>query len=107
MANNFMNEYNRAMANAYNKAMAAAGRLEEATKGRVVAPQVIKTQYNKAMGNLYDALNMGEQKANITRIVKNTAKKNLDTLYKGAETKINKALQSNKVQPVANTVKPG
>ena len=101
-----MNEYNRAMANAYNKAMAAAGRLEEATKGRVVAPKVIKTQYNKAMGNLYDALKTGEQKANITRIVKNTAKNNLDTLYKGAETNINKALQSNKVKPVANTVKP-
>ena len=100
MVNNFMNEYNRAMANAYNKAMDAAGRLEEATKGRVVAPQVIKTQYNKAMGNLYDALKMGEQKANITRIVKNTAKKNLDTLYKGAETNINKALQSNKVKPL-------
>ena len=49
MVNNFMNEYNRAMANAYNKAMAAAGRLEEATKGRVVTPQVIKTQYNKAI----------------------------------------------------------
>ena len=93
-----MNEYNRAMANAYNKAMAAAGRLEEATKGRVVAPKVIKTQYNKAMGNLYDALKMGEQKANITRIVKNTAKKNLDTLYKGAETNIAKALQSSGVK---------
>ena len=88
-----MNEYNRAMANAYNKAMAAAGRLEEATKGRVVATKIIKTQYNKAMGNLYDALKMGEQKANITRIVKNTAKNNLDTLYKGAETNIAKALQ--------------
>ena len=98
MVNNFMNEYNRAMANAYNKAMAAAGRLEEATKGRVVAPKVIKTQYNKAMGNLYDALKIGEQKANITRIVKNTAKKNLDTLYKGAETNIAKALQSNGVK---------
>ena len=46
MVNNFMNEYNRAMANAYNKAMAAAGRLEEATKGRVVAPQTFNSQYN-------------------------------------------------------------
>lgn len=48
-----MNEYNRAMANAYNKAMAAAGRLEEATKGRVVAPQVIKKQVSNAVNDLY------------------------------------------------------
>ena len=101
-----MNEYNRAMANAYNKAMAAAGRLEEATKGRVVAPQTFKTQYNKAINDIYKSLAGGEQGANVIRIVKNTAKKNLDTLYKGAETNINKALQSNKVKPLANTVKP-
>ena len=101
-----MNEYNRAMANAYNKAMAAAGRLEEATKGRVVAPQTFKTQYNKAINDIYKSLAGGEQGTNVIRIVKNTAKKNLDTLYKGAETNINKALQSNKVKPLANTVKP-
>lgn len=93
-----MNEYNRAIGNAYNKAMAAAGRLEEATKGRVVAPQVIKTQYNKAMGNLYDALRMGEQKANITKIVKNTVGNNIDNLYKDKVTDIAKALQSSGVK---------
>ena len=98
MVNNFMNEYNRAMANAYNKAMAAAGRLEEATKGRVVTPQVIKTQYNKAINDIYKSLAGGEQGANVTRIVKNTAKKNLDTLYKGAETNIAKALQSSGIK---------
>ena len=74
MVNNFMNEYNRAMANAYNKAMAAAGRLEEATKGRVVTPQVIKTQYNKAINDIYKSLAGGEQGANITKIVKKNKK---------------------------------
>ena len=53
MVNNFINEYNKAMTNAYNKAMAAAGRLEEATKGRVVAPQVIKKQVSNAVNDLY------------------------------------------------------
>lgn len=101
-----MNEYNRAMTNAYNKAMAAAGRLEEATKGRVVAPQTFKTKYNQAINDIYKSLAEGKQGANVTRIVKNTAKKNLDTLYKGAETNIAKALQSNKVKSVTNTVKP-
>ena len=98
MVNNFINEYNRAMTNAYNKAMAAAGRLEEATKGRVVAPQVIKKQVSNAVNDIYKSLAQGKQGANVTRIVKNTAKKNLDTLYKGAETNINKALQSSGVK---------
>ena len=61
MVNNFMNEYNRAMANAYNKAMAAAGRLEEATKGRVVAPQVIKKQVSNAVNDLYKGKNKEEK----------------------------------------------